>query len=111
MPLELIQTRINFAVVELLRAFTNRLEEQWLRVKLWVYTKDIQNNSGSRAIISTADDITVANDEHELSFVVVVEGGEGIDRATERIFTFGVTWYLAEDEFVEQFGCTLGVKL
>ena len=77
-----------------------RFEEQWLRIKFWVYTKNIQNDLRSHAIISTADDIAVANDEHELPFIVVVEGSEGVDHVAQRIITFGVTQYLAEDKFI-----------
>ena len=88
-----------------------RFEEQWLRIKFWVYTKNIQNDLRSRAIISTANDIAITNDEHELPFVVVVEGSEGVDRVAQRIITFSVTWYLAEDKFIYQLRCTLAVEL
>ena len=65
----------------------------------------------SGGMFSTTNDITVANDEHELSFGIIVEGSEGVDHATQGIFAFSVTQYLTENEFVEQLRCMLAMEL
>jgi hypothetical protein len=54
--LELIQTRVHVAIVERLRALTDRLEQQR------VHTEDIQHHTRSRPVIPAADNVTVTYD-------------------------------------------------
>jgi len=45
MTFKLVEARINLAIIELLGAFTNRFEQERLGIKLWIDTKNIQNNA------------------------------------------------------------------
>jgi hypothetical protein len=103
MSLELVKSGVDFSVVELPRAFTDRLEQQGLGIELGVDTENVQHNSRGRAIVSASDDISVANDKDQLALVVVVQGCKGVDRPPERFLSLGVAWHLTKNEFVLQF--------
>ena len=111
MALELIQSRVHLAVVQLLRAFTNRLEQQRLGVQLRVDTKDIQNDSRGCTIVTTTDDVSVTDNEDELPFVVVLESRERVDRTPKGVFTLSVTRHLAKDKLVLHFRTPLAREL
>ena len=76
MALKFIETGVNFTVVDLPRAFTNRLEQKGLRIKLGINTKDIKDDTRSCAIVTSTNDVSVADEEHKLSLIIVVEGGK-----------------------------------
>lgn len=111
MALELIQTGVNLPVVQLLRTLTNRLEQERLRIKLRVDTENIQDNARRGTVVTATDNIAVADDEDELSLVVVVQIGERVDGTPERIFAFSITGNLAQDELVEHLGIALATQL
>jgi hypothetical protein len=111
MPLELIKTRIDLAIIQRLRSFTHTLEQQGLHVEVGIHTENIENNPRRRPVVSATDDVTIADDENELALVVVVESSERVDSTSERVFAFGVARNLAEDELVLQFGRPLRTKL
>ena len=111
MAFKFVETGINFAIVQLLGAFADRFEQKRLRIKLWINTENIQHNPRGGAVIPTTDDITVAYDKHEFAFVIVVEGGQRIDRTTQRVFTLGIAGYLTYDEFVKQLWVTFAREL
>lgn len=111
MTLELIESRVDLAVVERLGAFADRLEKKWFRIQLRVDAEDVQHDTGGCAIISATNDIPVADDEDQLTLVVILEGCEGVDRSSERVFTFCVTRDLTQNEFVLQFRLTLASEL
>jgi hypothetical protein len=96
-----VETGINLAVVQLLGAFANRFKQKWFRINLWINTENIQHNPRGGTVVPTTNDITVADDEHEFAFVIVVESGQRIDRTPQRVFTLGVAGYLTYDEFVK----------
>ena len=73
MAFELIQTRVDLAVIELLRAFTNGLVQKRFRIELRVHTEDVKHDTRRRAVVSSTNDVTVANDEDEFALVVVVQ--------------------------------------
>lgn len=71
-----VQTRVDFAVIDLLRTLGNRLEHERFRVEFGVDTENIEDNSRCRPIVSTANNIPVAYHEDEFAFVVVLQGSE-----------------------------------
>ena len=111
MTLELVQSRVNLAVVESFGAFADRLEEQRLRIELGVNTKNVGDDTGSRPIVAATCDITVTDDEDKLPLVIVIQGCKGVDSSTERILPLRVTWHLADNELVLQFGRSARGKL
>ena len=78
-PLKLIQPRVNLFIFQRFRSFPNRLEQQRFRIQLWVNPKDIQNNSRSRPVIPTCDNIAIAKDEYELPLIAIVQCSQRID--------------------------------
>jgi len=82
MAFKLIQTGINFTIVELLGAFANRFEQQGFRIKFRVNTQNIQHDTGRSAIIPATNNVTIADDKHKLALVVIVERCKRIDRPT-----------------------------
>ena len=82
-PLKLIQPRVNLSIIQRLRSFPNRLEQQRFRIQLWVNPKDIQNHSRSRPVIPTSDSIAIAKDEYELPPIVIVQCSQRIDNPTK----------------------------
>ena len=111
MSLEFVEAGINFAVVESLCALADRLEKQRLRVELRINAQDVENDTRSRAIVATTDDVAIADDEDELALVVVLKASERVDRAPERFFALRVTRYLAQDELVLQLRILLATEL
>ena len=111
MALEFVEAGIYFAVVESLCALADRLEEQRLRVELRINAQDVENDTRSRAIVATADDVAIADDEDELALVVVLKASERVDRAPERFFALRVTRDLAQDELVLQLRILLATEL
>jgi hypothetical protein len=55
---------------------------------------------GSRAVIPTADDVTIADDEEQFLLVIVVQRCQGIDCPPQRILALRVARDLAKDELV-----------
>jgi hypothetical protein len=84
-----------------LSCLADRSEQKWLRVSLWLNTDNSQRNPKCGGVIPTTNDIIVADDEHEFAFVTVVDGGQRINRTTQRIFTLWVAVYLTDDEYVK----------
>ena len=111
MTLKLIETGVNFTVVDLPRAFTDRLEQKRLRIELGINTEDIKDDTRSCAIVTGTNDVSVTDEEHKLSLIIVVESGKRIDRTTQGLFTLSVTGNLTDDEFVQHFGITLRGEL
>ena len=111
MALEFVEAGIYFAVVEGLCALADRLEEQRLRVELRINAQDVENDTRSRAIVATTDDVAIADDEDELALVVVLEASERVDRAPERFFALRVTRDLAQDELILQLRILLATEL
>lgn len=81
MPFELIQTRIDFAIIELPRSFADRFEKEGFWVKFGINTKKIQNNTWRGSIISTSNDISIADDEQEFTFVIVLQSCQRVYRS------------------------------
>lgn len=79
MPFELVEPRVDFAIVQCLRSFTYRFEQQRFWIKLRVNSKDIHHNPWRGSIVPTTDDVTVADNEDQFAFVVVFEGSKRID--------------------------------
>ena len=73
MTFKLVEARINLAIIELLGAFADRFEQERLGIKLWIDTKNIQNNARRSTVIPTTDDVAVTNDEQEFALVVVIK--------------------------------------
>ena len=111
MSLEFVEAGINFAVVESLCALADRLEEQRLRVELRINAQDVENDTRSRAIVATTDDVAIADDEDELALVIVVQSRQRVDRTTEGLLAFGITRDLAEHELVQHLGVPLRRQL
>lgn len=101
---ELVETRVDLSVVELLGSFSDGLEEQRLWIQLRVDSEDIEDDSRSRSIVSTSDDVSVAENEHELPFVVVLESRERVERSSKGFLSLGVAGDLADDELVLELG-------
>ena len=76
MTLKLIKTGVDFTVVDLPRAFTDRLEQKGLRIELGINTKDTKDDTRSCAIVTSTNGVYVANEEHKLSLIIVVEDGK-----------------------------------
>ena len=111
MTFKLVESRVDLSVVKRFGALADGLEEQWLWVKLGVNAEDIKNNTGRCAVITTSNDVSVANDKNQFPLVIIVERRERVDCTPERVLAFGVTWYLAEYEFILHFRLTLASKL
>lgn len=79
---ELVETGIDFTVVQLPGTLTDRLEQKRLGIQFGVDTENVKDDPGSCAIVASTDDVSVANEEHELSLVIIIESGEGVDRTT-----------------------------
>ena len=107
MTFVLVEPRIHLRIVDLLATFSDTLEQERFRVELRVYTEDIEDDSRRGSVVSGPDDVSVTNDKYEFPFVVIVQYGERVDGPLERLFAFGVTRYLANDKFVEQFRLSL----
>ena len=103
MPLEFVQTRIYLPIIQRLTALTDTLEQERLRVDVRIHTENVEHDPWGRTIITRTDDVPVTDDENELALIVVVEGGEGVDSTPERVFAFGVTGDLGQDELVLEF--------
>ena len=111
MAFELIQTRVHLAIVELLRPLADGLVQEWLRIELRVDSKDVEDNTGRGAVVTSSDDVPVADDEDQLALVVVVEVRERVDGTAERVLALGITRHLANDELVLQLRLTLAREL
>ena len=71
---KLVQSRINFGVIELIDSFSDGLKRKRRRINLWIAAKNVQNDFVSwDTSIPASSDCTVANDEQEFLLVVVVE--------------------------------------
>jgi hypothetical protein len=81
--LELVETRVDLAIIQCLGAFTDRFEQDRFRVEFRVDTKDVQHDSRSGSVITTTDYIAITNDEEQLPFVIIVEGRKRINCPTE----------------------------
>jgi hypothetical protein len=79
MTFVLIQPRIDFSIVQLLRSITDTLEHQWLGLSLWAHTQDIEHDLGCRLVVILSGDISVTNDKDESALVIIVENREGVD--------------------------------
>lgn len=111
MAFKLVQARIDFPVIQRLGTLTNRFEQQRLRVELRVNAENVQNNSGRRTIVTTTDDIAIANDENQLAFVIIIESSKRINRAAQRVLSFCVTRHLTQDELVLKFRVAFTTEL
>ena len=111
MAFELIQTRVHLAIVELLRPLADGLVQEWLRIELRVDSKDVEDNTGRGAVVTSSDDVPVAYDEDKLPLVVVVQRGQRVDRATQGLLAFRVTRDLAEHELVQHLRIAFGREL
>ena len=72
MTFKFVQPGVDLAVVECLHSFTDRLEHQWLRIKLGIDSKDVEDNSRCCAIISTSYNIAITYNEKKFPFIVVI---------------------------------------
>ena len=111
MTFELVETGVDLAVVESLHTLSNRLHPERLRIQLRVDAKDVEDDAGCGAVVASTNNVTVADDEDELSLIVIVESRKRIDRTPQRLLAFGVTRNLTENELVEHFGITLAAEL
>lgn len=111
MALELIQPRVDLAVIQSLATLTNTPKQQRLRVDIRIHTENIENDPRSRTVVPTTDDVSIADNEDELPLIIIVERRERVDRTTKRIFAFGIARDLAQNELVLQFGIALRAKL
>lgn len=111
MTLKFIQSRIDLAIVQCPISLTNTLEQQRLRVQLGVDSKNVQHDSRSGTIISTTDDVAIADDEDELALVVIIERSKRVDSPTERVLAFGVAWHLTKHKLVLKLRCALASEL
>ena len=79
MTLKLVQSRVDLSVIELSRPFANRFEQQRLRIEFGIDPENIENDTRRRPVVTATDNVAVADDEDQLSLVVIVEGSERID--------------------------------
>lgn len=63
MTFKFIKSGVNLAVIQLFTTLTDASEHQRLRVERGVNTEDIENDPRCGAIVSTTDDIAVADEE------------------------------------------------
>lgn len=111
MPLKLVQTRIHLSIIERLRALSDRFEQKWFRVQRRIHTQNIQHDPRRSAVISTSNNITVANNKDKFAFIVIVQSRERVNRAPERVLAFGVTRHLTKHKLVLQLGLAFGAEL
>jgi hypothetical protein len=104
MSLEFVEPGVDFAVIQLLATLADAPEHQRLGVERRVNAENVEGDAWSRAIVSAADDIAVANEEQQLAFVVVFERGEGVNCTPKRFLSFRIARYLTYNELVEKFG-------
>jgi len=79
MTLKLVQSRVDLSVIELSRPFANRFEQQRLRIEFGIDPENVENDTRRRPVVTATDNVAVADDEDQLSLVVIVEGSERID--------------------------------
>ena len=111
MTFKLVETRVDFSVVELLGSLSDGLEQQRLWVQLRVDSEDVEDDSRGRSIVSTSDDVSVAENEHELPLVVVLESRERVERPSKGFLSLGVAGDLADDELVLELGSSFRGEL
>lgn len=100
MTLKLIQPRVHLSVIELLGSLPDGFKQKRLRIQLGVDSEDVEHDPRRRAVVPASNDVAVAEDEHELPLVVVLERGERVERPAERLLAFGVAGDLADDKLV-----------
>lgn len=76
----LVQSTPHLAVIELLRPFRDRLEHERIGINVLIDAEDVEYNTRSRSIVTGSDNHAVTDDHKQLSFVVVGEGRERVDR-------------------------------
>lgn len=111
MTLKLIESTVNLAVIQLLRAFANRLKQKRFRVELRIDAEQVKDDSWRRTVVTGTDNVTVAKEEDELALVVVVECCEGIDCLAKRLLALSVTGDLTDDKLVQGLGVALSREL
>ncbi|KAI3482061.1 hypothetical protein L1887_55325 [Cichorium endivia] len=108
---ELVETRVDLGVVELLGTFGDGLEHERLGVDLGIDAEDVEHDTWRGTVVAAADDHAVADEEEELALVVVLEAGERVDGLAQLFFGFGVAGHLADDKLVLLLGRALGAEL
>lgn len=109
---EFVQARVNLSIVELLRSLPDGLEHEGFRIpRCRINAKDVQHNVRRGSFVATTDDIAIADEEDQLPLIIVVQCCERVDGTAQRILAFSIARDLAEHEFVQTFGETLGPKL
>jgi hypothetical protein len=76
MAFKLVQSGVYLAIVELLRALSDRSEHQGLGIIRWVNAKDVEYDGRCRPFITAPDDIPITDDKNQLPLVVVVQIGK-----------------------------------
>ncbi|KAI6770917.1 hypothetical protein HG531_009772 [Fusarium graminearum] len=109
--LKLVQTRVNFTVVELLGTVANRLEGKRRRINLGINTENVENNLGCRTIVAFTDDDTITDDTDKFALVVVLKSRQRVQCLSKRIFTLSVDGHLADDKLILGRRTSLGTKL
>lgn len=59
----LVQSRIDFGIIDLLTPIADRFEQEWFRVELWVDAENVEHDSRGGTVVACSDDVAVANDE------------------------------------------------
>jgi hypothetical protein len=108
---ELRETTVHLAVVECFGAFACVLEKKRLGVDFGIHAGDVEGKPRRCAIATTTNDITLTDDEDELTLVIVVEGGEGVDCSGKEILAFHVTGNLAQHELMLELRIALSTEL
>jgi hypothetical protein len=108
---EFIETTVYLAVVECFGALADALEKERLGIDFGIHAEDIEGNSRCCTIVTTSNDVAVTDNEDELAFVVVVEGGKRVDRSAEGILAFRVTGNLAKYELILKLRVALSTEL
>ena len=58
-----IQSRIYFAIIQLLRSISDTLEHEWFRLSFRIDTQDVESDLRCRSVIIFSSDISITDDE------------------------------------------------
>src|SRR5690242_16535528 len=97
---EFVETRVDLAVVELLTAFTDGPEGKSRRVDLGIDTEDIQNNLGSRAVVTTSNNHSVADDADQFALIVIGKCSQRVEALADVLLSFRVCRDVANNKLV-----------
>ena len=111
MALNLVQTRIDFAHIVLLQAFSERLEAERFRIHGLRHAQDIKYYARCRPVVSLTNDHTVADNEEQFALVIIPHPCSRVNSTAKRVLVFGVGRDLAHDELVDVLGDVLASEL